>query len=586
MSSYLTGSTCACAVWRYALAVNLAPGTQEVTRDETEFVSALRTLLRQRVGAGRYDLWFGESSLTLHGNILSVCAPTQFIANWLQRQFQLELKACLRELSAAGQDAAADSAGIPEAVFLVGQAHDLNAGAKAGPSRQTAGSADLAEDAHSADPAQGSDVSEESAPKSLQVFQSRLTSSDAPCELGSILSGTDIPRQPAKAAPHTPSKPAIGNRAATTGPAVGRPTAANSVPPTIPGTNPAPGTSPRKFASLDDFVVGGSNRSAWNAAELVFSRPGALTPLFIHGPTSVGKTHLLEGIWSKARRAGISAVFLTAEQFVSSYVSALRGGGMPSFRRKHRDVGFLLIDDLHFISGKKKSEEELLFTIDALVHDGRQIVLAADVTPAELEGFGPELQTRLQAGLACPIDRPGLAEREGIVRRFAMQRELALPDDVLHYVASRIETHARELCGAVNRLYAFHLATGRDVDLAAAEEVLGESLRRARPQIQLKEIERAVCQEFQIDAKNLRSPKKTQDVSHPRMLAMFLARKHTRAALSEIGSYFGGRSHSTVVSAQKKVERWIKVQQILAGNASNFTADEAIRRLEERLRVG
>jgi len=356
--------------------------------------------------------------------------------------------------------------------------------------------------------------------------------------------------------------------------------------------NGAPATangSPRRCpCEFDSFVVGRSNRLARAAAEMVVERPGELSPLVIHGPTSVGKTHLLEAICHAARRArpGTSAIYLTAEQFTAGFLQALRGSGLPSFRQKYRGVELLVVDDLQFFCGKRYTQLELLYTIDSFLRERRQIVFAADRTPAELSDLGPDLCTRLEGGMVCRIESPDYETRLGIVAQMARRFEVRLPDDVRALVASRLTSHARELSGAICRLRATSQAMGRPIDVEMAEEALADLVRHASRPVRLPDIAKAVGDAFGLDPRSLQSGRKAKSVSHPRMLAMWLARKYTRAALSEIGAYFGRRSHSTVISAQKRVESWLadSVPVELADNVCSI--DEAIRQVERRLLAG
>ena len=344
----------------------------------------------------------------------------------------------------------------------------------------------------------------------------------------------------------------------------------------------------RRFASFASFVPGKANRLALASAEIAARKPGELTPLFFHGPTSVGKTHLLEAIYSAARKRSPQSrtVYLSAEQFTTQFLEALRGSGLPSFRRRYRGVALLIIDDLQFLTGKRATQIELLHTIDAVLQEGGQLVFAADRPPNELAGLGPELTTRLQSGMVCPIETPDYAMRLGIVAEMAKRLKVALPEDVRQMIASKVTTHAREISGALCRLRATSEALGEPITLALAEEALGELLRHTCRVVRLHEIERAVCDTFGLEPSSLHSNGKAKRVSHPRMLAMWLARKHTRAALSEIGQYFGRRSHSTVLSAQKRVESWMARDEQLDTAERAWTVDEAIRQVERRLAVG
>jgi len=351
----------------------------------------------------------------------------------------------------------------------------------------------------------------------------------------------------------------------------------------------APPSAPRRrFASLDTFVTGVTNRLASATAEMAARRPGQLTPLMIYGPTGVGKTHLLEGIWTAARKrhATLPILYVTAEQFTSHFVEAVRGSGMPSFRRKYRGVGLLLVDDLQFLAGKRGTLLELLHTVDALLQEGRQVVVAADRAPADLAELGPELCARLQSGMICRIEPPDYATRLGIVHQMVRQFHVPVPPEVQQFVASRLTNHARELAGALRRLHATSEALGEPISLAMAEEVLAEMVRHSGRAVRLPDIEKAVCDVFGLDASSLQSVVKSKRVSYPRMLAMWLARKHTRAALSEIGQYFGHRTHSTVISAQKRVENWLSGGKSVDLAEQTWNIDDAIRQVEQRLRAG
>ena len=344
----------------------------------------------------------------------------------------------------------------------------------------------------------------------------------------------------------------------------------------------------RRFSDLESFVTGPSNRLAYASAERVVRRLGELSPLLIFGPTSVGKTHLLEGIWTAARksRRGTAAVYLSAEQFTSGFLEALRGSGLPSFRRKYRGVDLLIIDDLQFLCGKRATQIELLYTIDTLMREGRQLVFAGDRRPEELSDLGPELATRLQSGMVCRVEPPDYETRLGIVAQMARRFRLSLPDEVARLIASRLTQHARQLSGALCRLQAAGQAWGKPISLAMAEETLDDMIRADCPVVRLPDIEKAVCKTFGLEPKTLQSDRRAKRISHPRMLAMWLARKYTRSALTEIGHYFGRRSHSTVISAQKRVDGWLSAGTSVELADQTWNVDEAIRQVEEQLRAG
>ena len=354
--------------------------------------------------------------------------------------------------------------------------------------------------------------------------------------------------------------------------------------------SPEPQAAParRRFGTLDTFVAGDANRLAIASAEMVVRQPGQLTPLMFCGPTGVGKTHLLEGIWTAARKSHgrLTSIYLSAEQFTSQFLEALRGSGLPSFRRKYRGVGVLVLDDLQFFVGKRATQVELLHTIDTFLREGRQLVFAADRPVTELPELGPELISRLTSGLICRIEPADLATRLGILGQMARRMKLHVPADVLQFIAARLTSHARELSGALCRLMATSQSLGRPISLAMAEVALADLIGNSGRAVRLPDIEKAVCEVFGLEPASLQSDAKEKRVSHPRMLAMWLARKHTRAALSEIGRFFGRRSHSTVVSAQKRVDGWMVSGRPFDLAERHWPVDDAIRQVERRLAAG
>lgn len=342
----------------------------------------------------------------------------------------------------------------------------------------------------------------------------------------------------------------------------------------------------RPLARLDDFVPDDGTRVALTSANIAAGKPGTVTPLLFHGSNGVGKTHLLEGIYAANRSSDRNprAVFLSAEQFTSYFLYALKGGGLPNFRRKYRGVELLIIDDLQFFVGKRATIVELQHTVDALLREGRQLVFAADRPLAELADLGPDLTGRLAGGLVCCMQLPGHDTRVVITRQIAGQCEADVPEAVLQYVAASFPGDARQLRGAINTLKATSHAMKQPITLALAEESLARLTRPHSRIVRLTDIEQAVCDVVGLQPRTLRSGGKTKRETYPRMLAMWLARKYTRAPLNEIGHFFGRRSHSTVVSAQKKVEGWLARRSPVALADRQWQPDDAIRTIEQRLR--
>jgi chromosomal replication initiator protein len=353
-------------------------------------------------------------------------------------------------------------------------------------------------------------------------------------------------------------------------------------------TSPAPIEKVEKRArwTFGDFVVGMGNRLATQAAREAAQQPGRFSPLLVHGPHGVGKTHLISAVAHQVRARQRSRVLqLTAEQFTTQFLEAMERRGLPGFRQKMRSLDVLLVDDVQFFAGKRATVEELLYTIDALQSRGGQVALTSDRAAIELHAISLELANRISAGLAVAIDPPDFETRAGIVRVLAERMHLELDQGVVDVVAQQVVGTGRLLSGAINRLVAVSMAVGQPITTELAEFALIEFCRQHAPQVKLADIQRAVCEVFGVESSSLKSQRKTRAVAEPRMLAMWLARRYTRAALSEIGDFFGRRSHSTVVSAQKKFDKLISQRGKLVVGDQACPIEEALRRIEAKLRT-
>lgn len=343
-------------------------------------------------------------------------------------------------------------------------------------------------------------------------------------------------------------------------------------------------TERRRFHKLESFVGGDSNRLALTAAQMVVNNPGSVSPLFLYGPSGVGKTHLLEGIWSALRRQSRKSrcVYLTAEQFTSYFIEALHGRGLPNFRRYYRGVDLLVIEDVQFFARKRATLDELQYTIDSLLRDGRQLALSSDRSPSQLTNLGNELSVRFSGGLVARLQLPDRVTRLEIVRRVANERGLSVPEPVVELIANHLTEDVRLLHGALNRLAAASQALGEPITRSLAVRTLEELFQSNRRVVALPDIAKAVSEVCGVEQDRLRSADKSRSVSEPRMLAMWLARQYTRAPLSEIGEFFGGRSHSTVISANKKVKTWVESGHDLQ---SNRTAPSGIQDLIQQIEL-
>jgi chromosomal replication initiator protein len=320
----------------------------------------------------------------------------------------------------------------------------------------------------------------------------------------------------------------------------------------------------QRLRYLDDFVSSPGNAVAHAAARQMAQSAGAsFNPLVIHGAIGLGKSHLLEGIGHtlKQRHPALAVVQLTAEAFTNSFLEAMRAGELSRFRARYRSAGGLILDDVHFLAAKRATQDEFLHTFNALISKGAPIVMSADQHPRLIAHLADELTTRLLGGLVVKLEPPDLPTRCAILRARAARQGVTIPDTVLTYISEHIRTSVRELEGALNSVCAQATLTGKKLDLSLARTALEDTIRHTANVVVLRDIERTICNLFQISPDALKSDSRARTLAYARMLAMFLARKHTGASYTEIGRYFGGRDHSTVIAADKKVRNWLHAEE-------------------------
>lgn len=343
----------------------------------------------------------------------------------------------------------------------------------------------------------------------------------------------------------------------------------------------------RRWFDLKDFVVGASNRVAHAAAVSVAEKPGEEgNPLVLFGPVGTGKTHLLEGIYAGLRKKHPSLVvrYVTAEEFTHRFIHSMRGGKLSGFRRQFRDCDVLLLDNMHFLAKKKATQEEFLHTFDRLANRGAQVVVTSDCHPRLAENLVAELIDRLLGGTVSGLQPPDAKTRLDILRTKSIGTP-PIPDSVLQDLAAKLRGNVRELEGAIRNLRHHAKVEGRPINLSLAQEALGDLLRHAVRIVGLTDIDTAVCQALRLKLGTLQSHARSWSVSHPRMIAVYLARKHTAASYSEIGKHFGGRNHSTAVAAENKVREWLDDDANLGGGPKPCRVAELIEQAEKVLGV-
>jgi chromosomal replication initiator protein len=327
--------------------------------------------------------------------------------------------------------------------------------------------------------------------------------------------------------------------------------------------------------TFPQFVSGPCNRLALAAAQAVADQPGkAYNPLFIHGGVGLGKTHLLQAISQTVleRKPDSRILYLSCDSFVNQFINAVSTGEMNNFRNRYRNVDMLVIDDIHFLAGHARTQEEFFHTFNTLREHQKQIVLSADCSPGEIPELEERLVSRFNWGLVAKIDKPCYETRIAILKRKATSRSLELPEDVICYVAARIDSNARELEGAITKLQGHSMLGGVKIDLDMAKLALGEAEAPRDKRITMQDIFEVVTPYYNIKVSDLQSKRRNQSIAFPRQICMFLARKHTRYSLEEIGGYFGGRDHTTVLHGVRSIERMVRVDNDVAAQVNHLNA--------------
>ncbi|MDK1030786.1 MAG: chromosomal replication initiator protein DnaA [Planctomycetia bacterium] len=325
------------------------------------------------------------------------------------------------------------------------------------------------------------------------------------------------------------------------------------------------GDSYRAF-TLENFVVGPCNRIAYAAALNAAACPGVdFNPLFIHGASGLGKTHLLQGILHtlKSKYSQLRSCYLSAEAFTNQYIMSMQTGSLDGFRHRYRNLNVLVIDDVHFLGGKSATQEEFLHTFNAFDTTGKLVILASDAHPRQIERIQQQLVSRWISGMVARLSAPDLATRHAILKKKADVMGRRLPGAVITLMAERVTGSVRELEGALTKLLAFAALERRPITVSMAEEALADLQPVRGASIRIQDIEEAVCGFFALSTSDIRSRRKGRQISLARHVIMYLARKLTPLSFPEIGRLLGGKNHSTVISACRKIENMAKQNQPL-----------------------
>jgi len=325
--------------------------------------------------------------------------------------------------------------------------------------------------------------------------------------------------------------------------------------------NGAPaGLNPRN--TFESFVVGQNNAIAHAASLAVAQTPSkTYNPLFVYGGVGLGKTHLMQAIgqYVFARKKNARVMYLSSELFINEFIDAIQHSTLVKFRKRYRQADLLLIDDIQFLGGKERSQEEFFHTFNTLFDGHKQIVLSSDRPPSEIANLEQRLVSRFEWGLTAELQPPDAETRMAILRKKANTLHITLRDEIFDFLADRIRTNVRRLEGALMRVASFASLSGRELTQDAVENLLKDILQEeARRSVTIDQIQRRVAEHYDVRLADMTSKRRPANIAFPRQVAMYLARELTKASLNEIGEAFGGRDHGTVIHAHRKVKERVK----------------------------
>ncbi len=589
---------------RVPIPVELQPAVPS-SASVSEIRAALRSSLRSRVRPELYESWLSEVELIERdGSRFVFRAPSPFIRDWVRRNFLSELQSCLEnvvgrrdvhvvlrsgsqpagdvplgvvDVAASGPRVSPGSSAAEGRLGKTGPERDLE-DQRVRPDEGRAAASWLEQEVeidgrdavfHGRDPlsAEGradefhgeSDVSGEGAVSNDGFARDGFARADASSSREMPARGSSSGRdggtslEPAETVP-------LGDLPRGSG-------AGRSV---VSGGSGArslggPGAELNRNYTFETFVVGPCNRLSHAAALAVGDNPGrAYNPFFVHGNVGLGKTHVLQAVCHSIRRRNEDAtvLYLSCEDFTNRFIHAIQRGELDKFREIHRGVDVLVIDDIQFLENKEKTQDEFFHTFNALYNTNRQIILSSDRPPSDIPTIEERLVSRFKWGLVAEMEVPCFETRVAIVKRKARLRQVEMPDEVAWFIAERIDTNIRELEGAVIKVVGISSITERPLTVELAEEALrGVVVSRTR-KLSLGDVMGVVTGHFSVSARELTGKGRTQAVSLPRQICMYLCRQHTEQSLEEIGRFFGNRDHTTVIYAVQKIKKRVKEDRV------------------------
>ena len=348
--------------------------------------------------------------------------------------------------------------------------------------------------------------------------------------------------------------------------AAGAPRAVNSPP------RPRRGIQLNPKYTFKNFVVGAGNQFAHAACMAVAEQPGkAYNPLFIYGGVGLGKTHLLNAIGNHvAEQTDLRIAYLTTEQFTNEVINSIRYDKMMDLRKRYRHIDMLMIDDIQFLAGKERTQEEFFHTFNALYEGHKQIVLSSDRFPKEMPDIEERLRSRFEWGLIADLQPPDVETRIAILRKKSEDEGVKLPEDVIQYLSTTMKSNIRELEGSLVRLGAYASLTGQIITLEMARTVLRDLIGDKKKVVAMEDIQEVVCSQFHVKLTELKSRRRSKTLVHPRQIAMYLCRELTDASYPEIGRHFGGKDHTTIIHACRQVTKAKEADQSLQTTLENL----------------